>query len=135
MDDDWQPVLDKLTLLRNDWPNTSWGWDTRFVMLVSSFPKADEGRARAAAARALEYAWDSTSLPTAPKSLQEFATSAAGGLRKGQLLMAGRAGSLVMIGLWWPWRDGENITLRLGLGEHDADEAPYSIVRALFGVR
>ena len=128
---DHQPVLDKLTLLRDSWPGEAWTWDDRFVMLASSFPIDAEEKARASAALALPYSWDKASLPTAPPSLRELCERT-GGLRSKQRLLAGRAGDLVLIGLWWPWGNGTTITLRLGLGEYEADEPPYPAVRKLF---
>jgi hypothetical protein len=131
--EDWLPVIEKLTLLKRGWPSPTWTWDARFTMIASSFDKAVEAAARASAVHALPYAWDSQSLSTAPAGLRELCQRT-GGLRAKQMLMAGRAGPLVLVGLWWPWGDGKTITLRLGLGEHGAAEEPYPQVRTLFGV-
>jgi hypothetical protein len=130
---DWQPVLDKLTLLKNAWPGEPWTWDDRFTMLASSFAIGLEDKARASAALALPHSWDAKTLATAPGSLRELCEDA-GGLRSGQRLLAGRAGALVLIGLWWPWGSGQTVTLRLGLGGYAADEPPFPAVRSLFGV-
>lgn len=132
--DNWQPVLDTLGLLKRGWPADEWAWDERFTMLASSFGTELELRARAAAAQALPYAWNQTTIKTAPESLRDLCDRT-GGLRSGQLLMAGKAGPLVLYGLWWPWGGGTMITLRLGLGEYATMERPYPQVRALFGVR
>ena len=133
MDDDWRPVLDKLALLKNAWPGEPWSWDPRFTMLASSFAIALEAQANASAVLALPYSWDKKTLATAPPSLRELC-EATGGLRSNQRLLAGRAGDLVLVGLWWPWGNGTMITLRLGLGQYAADEPPYPAVRSLFGV-
>jgi len=136
MDDpepDWQPVLDKLSLLKQAWPGEPWSWDPRFTMLASSFAVELVEKASASVALALPYSWDKKTLATAPPSLRELCEDT-GGLRSGQRLLAGRAGELVLIGLWWPWGNGAMITLRLGLGQYAADEAPYPAVRSLFGV-
>jgi hypothetical protein len=132
--DDWTPVLDTLAALQRGWPNPEWTWDDRFTMIASSFGKAREVDARTSAALALPYAWDSKSLATAPAGLREICERS-GGLRNGQMLMAGKAGGIVLVGLWWPWGNGEMITLRLGLGEHDVMEAPFPQVRELFNVK
>jgi len=132
--EDWHPVFDALLLLKNDWPNSSWSWDARVTMLASSFPKDAAAKARQTAARTMPYAWDQTTIATAPNGLKTIAEKT-GGLRKGQLIMAGKAGPLVIVGLWWPWRGGEMITLRLGLGEYEAMEPPFPQVRELFGAR
>ena len=131
--EDWKPALDLLAVLKQGWPNPEWTWDDRFTMIASSFAKEREPEARASAAHALPYAWDVNSIGTAPAGLRAICDRS-GGLRRGQLLMAGKASGIVLVGLWWPWGNGEMITLRLGLGEHDAMEAPFPEVRALFGV-
>lgn len=133
-DSDWRPVFEKLTLLHRGWPEPSWTWDPRFSMIASSFDSALEMPARASAAHALSYAWSSTTLPTAPAGLRSLCERT-GGLRAGQMLMAGKAGGVVLYGLWWPWGGGAKITLRLGIGECDSMEAPFPEVRAMFGVR
>jgi hypothetical protein len=130
---DWQPTLDKLVLLKNAWPGGPWSWDSRFAMLASSFAIEHDERARASAALALPHSWDKNTLSTAPPTLRELC-AAAGGLRSNQRLLAGRAGPLVLVGLWWPWGNGTTITLRLGLGQYAVDEPPYPAVRTLFGV-
>lgn len=134
LEDDYHQVFDKLLLFKNDWPNPSWSWDARFTMLASSFSKDLAPKARAAAVRTMQYAWDQTTIATAPNGLRAI-TEKTGGLRKGQLVMAGKAGHVVLVGLWWPWRGGEMITLRIGLGEFDAMEPPYPKVRELFGAK
>lgn len=126
------PVLDKLLLLKNAWPGEPWSWDDRFTMLASSFAVELADKALASAALALPYSWDVKTIATAPAGLREICEQT-GGLRKSQRLLAGRAGDLVLIGLWWPWGSGTTITLRLGLGDYAADEPPFPAVRALFG--
>jgi len=132
--DDWTPVLEPLRVLRKGWPNPTWTWDERFTMLASSFPKAQEMQARASAAHALPYAWDMNSIATAPAGLRSICERT-GGLRAGQMMMAGKAGDIVLYGLWWPWGGGGTITLRIGLGAHDPMEEPFPQVRELFDVR
>jgi len=132
--DDWSAVLEPLSVLRRGWPNPTWTWDERLVMVASSFPKDKEMQARASAAHALPYAWDVNSLPTAPAGLRTICEHT-GGLRAGQMLMAGKAGGIVLYGLWWPWGGGGTITLRIGLGAHAVHEEPFPQVRDLFDVR
>lgn len=130
----WEPVLERLRVLRKGWPNPTWTWDERFTMIASSFPKAQEMQARASMSHALPYAWDMTSLPTAPAGLRAICETT-GGLRAGQMLLAGKAGDIVLFGLWWPWGGGGTFTLRIGLGAHDVNEDPFPQVRELFDVR
>lgn len=131
--DDWRPVLEPLSVLRRGWPNPTWTWDERFTMLASSFPKDKEMQARASAAHALPYAWDMNSLATAPAGLRTICENT-GGLRAGQMLMAGKAGGIVLYGLWWPWGGGEKITLRIGFANLALPAEPVVWLRELFGV-
>lgn len=131
--EDWKPVLDILTLVKRGWPNQTWSWDDRFTMILSSFPKEQEMQARASAAHALSYAWDSKSIATAPAGLRAICERT-GGLRAGQMMMAGKAGGVVLYGLWWPWGGGATITLRLGIGDCGPFEPPFPQVRTLFNV-
>ena len=131
---DWRAVLDPLTMVRTSWPNPTWTWDERFRMIASSFPKEQEMKARASMAHALPYGWDMTSLPTAPAGLRKICENT-GSLRAGQLLLAGKAGDIVLFGLWWPWGGGQTITLRIGLGAHDIMEEPFPQVRELFAIK
>jgi hypothetical protein len=132
-DREWEPVFEKLRLLQGAWPATSWEWDARFATLLSSFGSDLEIPARAAAAHVLTYAWTSETLPTAPAGLRAICERA-GGLRAGQMLMAGKAGGVVLYGLWWPWGGGHKITLRVGIGECDVNEPPFPQVREMFGI-
>jgi hypothetical protein len=131
---EWLPVLDSLMLLKNNWPSSAWSWDERTNMLASSFGKDVAAKARQVAARSMQYAWDASTISTAPRGLQAIAARF-GGLQPGQSIMAGKAGPLVLVGLWTPWRGGEMVTFRLGLGEYEAMEPPFPQVRELFGAR
>ena len=133
-DSDWRPVFEKLELLRRAWPEPTWTWDPRFWTLTSSFSRDLERAARASAAHVLSYAWSPETIGTAPGGLRAICERT-GGLRAGQMLMAGKAGGVVVYGLWWPWGGGEKITLRLGIGECEVMEAPFPAVRHMFGVR
>lgn len=130
----WKAVLEPLGVLKQGWPNPTWTWDERFMMIASSFTKAQELQARASMAHALPYAWDIASLPTAPAGLRKICEST-GGLRAGQMMLAGKVGDIVLFGLWWPWGGGQTFTLRIGLGAHDVSEEPFPQVRELFDVK
>ncbi|MBA3392794.1 MAG: hypothetical protein H0T89_09125 [Deltaproteobacteria bacterium] len=133
-DHDWEALMEKLRLFQSTWPSPTWEWDSRFTMIASAFDKAQELAARESAATLLTYAWTSATLVNAPTGLQEIC-SRSGGLRGGQMLMAGKAGGLVLYGLWWPWGGGSKITLRLGIGECEVMEPPFPQVRHMFNVR
>jgi hypothetical protein len=126
----WQPLLDRLTLLRDTWPSPPWSWDARFSAVASSFAAAQEPIVRASAVRAFPRGWTTKSIEAAPLELRALAERT-GGLRAGQRLLGGdEATCPTLFGLWWPWGNGETITLRIG----SLDAAPVPQLRALFGV-
>ena len=120
-------MLDQLAQLKSSWPGTEWTWDSRFSTVGSSFTLALEPQARASAKHALTREWTVNTLADAPEGLRALAARS-GGLRAGQKLLAGDDDPL--FGLWWPWGNGQTITLRIGCFDDDAN----TMVRALFGV-
>ena len=130
--DVWEPVLAKLTLLRDSWPTPPWIWDSRFSTVGASFAKADEPQVRASAMHAFPRGWTAASIETAPEEFRALAGKT-GGLRAGQRLLAGDPETMpTLFGLWWPWSGGETITLRIGILDLDATRAPLPQIRALF---
>jgi hypothetical protein len=119
--DDWE----LLTKLRASWPGSAWSWDARFGMVASTFDAKQEPAARASATLAFPHGWTAKSIDTAPPEL--VATAArTGGLRAGQRLLGGDRG---LYALWWPWGNGEKLTLRIGLVGREATE-----LRGVFGL-
>jgi hypothetical protein len=129
--DPYRRVLDQLANLKQSWPNAEWSWDARFAAVASSFARAVEPAARESMKHVLSRGWTPKTIDTAPEALRAI-TDRTGGLRAKQRLLAGDDDTL--FGLWWPWGDGEQITLRLGLVGLDATTDPVKRLRALFGV-
>ena len=125
----WQPLLDQLTRLRDTWPSPPWTWDPRFSAIAATFEAAQEPAVRASAQLAFPRGWTTKSLETAPAELRAL-IDRVGGMRPRQRLLGGdQLACPTLFGLWWPWGDGEKITLRIG----SLDLAPMPDVRALFG--
>lgn len=130
----WQNLYAALTNFKSAWPSRGWSWDSRLFCATSSFAVAVEPRARSAVAAAFPAEWSSLTIARAPVPLRDVADRS-GGLRAGQLLVAtAPQGMPVAFGLWWPWGDGEMISMRVGLVEIDPGAEPYSKVRDIFGV-
>ena len=129
-----QPLFDALARLKQEWPARGWSWDGRFIALASTFTVPYEAQARKAAAGALPHEYTSATINSAPHELRELATRT-GGLRAGQLLLSGGpVGGLTAFGLWWPWGDGETISMRAGLLDIDPAREPWRRLRDIFGV-
>jgi hypothetical protein len=131
----WDPLLDRLTKLRDTWPSPPWGWDGRFAAISSSFEADQERAVRASAMLAFPRGWTTASLELAPPEMRALAERT-GGLRAGQRLLAGDAAtSPNLFGLWWPWGGGAKITLRIGILDLATDAEPLPRIRELFGVK
>lgn len=130
----WQALLERLTLLRDSWPNPPWSWDGRFNTIAASFPKDMEPAVRTSAMHAFPRGWTTKSLESAPPEMQAIAKRT-GGLRAGQRLLAGdELFARELFGLWWPWGGGDTITLRIGIADGDPANEPLTAIRTLFGV-
>ncbi len=133
--DPWQPLMDRMKKLKESWPSRGWSWDGRMNTVSSSFSTEFEAKARVSASYALPIQWTSTTIGQAHHRLRELCERT-GGLRAGQILLAGEpVAGVVTFGLWWPWGDGETISLRVGLSDVDPMREPYPRIRDLFGVQ
>ncbi|MDB4996130.1 MAG: hypothetical protein JWM74_3562 [Myxococcaceae bacterium] len=128
------PLFEGLKRLRANWPTKGWSWDTRLACVTSSFSTEFQDKARAAAGEALTIEWTPSTLAKAPTPLREI-VDRSGGLRAGQLLLAGGVpGGKTAFGLWWPWGDGFTISCRVGLVGVDPEREPYPRFREVMGV-
>jgi hypothetical protein len=130
----WQPLFDSLRRLRQNWVSRGWSWDSRLSCITSSFSVQFEADARAALAQTLPTEWTASTLPKAPPRLRTLAEQF-GDVRAGQLLLTGGSlEGLFAFGLWWPWGNGQTISLRVGLADVPVNKEPYPTFRELFGV-
>jgi hypothetical protein len=130
----WMDLAEGLGKLKSTWPMRGWSWDNRLTCVTSSFSTQVEDAARLSAAQGLPVEWTPASLAKAPVRLRELATQY-GDVRSGQLLLtAGNIEGLFAFGLWWPWGNGNTISLRVGLGFVDAAHEPSQQLRDLFNV-
>jgi hypothetical protein len=129
-----QPLFDSLAKLKQSWPARGWSWDGRFICLASTFTVPYEAAARKSAAAGLPFEYTTATLNSATPELRDLAAKT-GGLRSGQLLLeGGPTGGITAFGLWWPWGDGETISMRVGLLDVDAAREPWRRLRDVFGV-
>ena len=130
----WQLLLEKLALLRDSWPTPPWTWDGWFHAIAASFGQDLEPKARASAMHAFPRGWTTRSLEQAPADMRAIAERT-GGLRSGQRLLAGdELFAAKLYGLWWPWGNGDKVTLRIGFADVDGNGEPLAAIRRLFAV-
>jgi len=132
--DAWQTLSDGPPRLKAGWPTRGWSWDSRLGCVTSSFTTEQEPKARSAAREILVNEWTSTTIARAPQNVRDIAERS-GGVRAGQLVFsAGPYSGLTAFGLWWPWGDGETVSLRIGLCDVDPAREPQVRFRDVFGV-
>lgn len=130
----WEGVFESLRRMRTNWPTRGWSWDPRLSCCTSSFTTEQEPQARQATAMALQTEWTPATIGRAPQQLRDV-VDRAGGIRHGQLVLStGPVSGLTVYGLWWPWGDGETVSLRVGLADVDPNREPFVRFRDVFGV-
>jgi hypothetical protein len=100
----------------------SWKWDNRFETILAEFTADNKDRIRSTLEQYLGHTWDSSTVANAPLIVQTV-TNRLGGLMPGQLFFTSDPDlEPFMFGAWWPWGDGQTISIRLApAGEKSSD--------------
>ncbi|MFC1735314.1 hypothetical protein ACFL1X_04300 [Candidatus Hydrogenedentota bacterium] len=114
-----------------------WSWDGRSDMLLTKVKMKDAQTVLEILEGDFTAFWDIKGIKNAPTVIKELA-KALGGLNKGQLFYASEdASDVIMLGMWWPWNNGEMVSLRIGLvatvPDIDADKTDAKM-REWFGL-
>jgi hypothetical protein len=92
----------------------SWKWDDRFEVVLAEFGVDNKESIRAILESYLSFVWDSSNIGNAP-DIASMINNYLGGLKSGQLLFTSDPNQAVFIfGAWWPWGNGETISIRIG---------------------
>ena len=93
----------------------TWKWDRRFETVLAEFSVNQKDAIRAILERHLGATWDSASVGNAPEIVRTI-EDYFGGLRPGQYIFTSNpSGEAVAFCTWWPWGDGKEISIRIGL--------------------
>ena len=100
--------------LLDDFSGTlSWKWDDWVGTILAEFDSDRMDDVSTILSRYLPVSWDSSSIGTAPEIVQKL-DKHLGGLRPTQLLFnSDPSGNAFVFSAWWPWGNGETISLRL----------------------
>ncbi len=111
----------------------SWKWDGGFKALLAEFSTDKQDEVRSVLERHLPMIWDDRSIRKAPKNLKA-ASGDLGDLRDKQLLFSNDPeGEPIIFAAWWPWGNGEVISVRIASpssGER-AEESPGFFARMM----
>jgi hypothetical protein len=110
----------------------TWEWDDRFQAALSSFPRNHRSKIHAVLEESFGAGWDATSIRGAAPAVVQIAESF-GGLWPGQELFVSAANRAVATcACWWPWGDGETISVRIALVTDSAPAAKRPALLAEF---
>jgi len=91
----------------------NWSWDGRFGTALAEFPIEQKERVLGVLEELLVSRWDSAGIADAPSVVRSL-VSRLGGLMSGQLLLLSDPGSdSFLYCAWWPWGNGQTISVRL----------------------
>ena len=94
--------------------HSDWTWDDRFLMMLAVVPARLQDDVRDLLAKELTHHWEGGGQEI-PRSV-EAVVSGLGGLRQGQqLFTSDPAQDPVVFGAWWPWRNRQNVSVRVGV--------------------
>jgi len=116
----------------------TWNWDDQFLCALAPFSVNEKDEILGILDRLMDARWDSSNIDEAPDMVTQLAQGM-GGLRSGQFLFTTHASKGVFIfGAWWPWGNGQTISLRVGpyldeISESEPDDLMTSF-KACFGL-
>ncbi len=91
----------------------AWKQDSRFGTILAEFHVVDKEKVAAILQPYLGAVWDSANISKAPDMVQTVAKQF-GGLRADQVLFSFDSNKgICLYGAWWPWGDGQTISLRI----------------------
>ncbi len=101
-------------ILNTSQGSLSWKWEDRFQVMLATFSVDNRDDIRTILGRDLEITWDSSNIESASDAIKVINRNL-GGLRSGQLLFTSdpSQGAFIFCA-WWPWGDGETISIRIG---------------------
>ena len=115
----------------------TWSWDEHFFAVLAQFSVNDKDKVLGVLTRFLDATWDESGVKKAPEIVVQLAEDM-GGVRAGQLLLTTDASKNVFVfGAWWPWQDGQTISLRVApywdeLSDSESDDL-LEAFKACFG--
>ena len=91
----------------------TWNWDDLFQAALSEFPADQEKEVMSMLEKHFDSCWDEETINYAPGKIRSVAKGL-GKLRQGQRLFSSDPDQdALLLGAFWPWRNGEKISLRM----------------------
>jgi hypothetical protein len=92
-----------------------WQWEDRFGVVMTVFDKIDMDEIRTSVLQGFDQHWDSSNVNDAPEIITSL-IKALYGISPGQVLFhTDQETGIILYAAWWPWGNGVNISLRIGI--------------------
>jgi hypothetical protein len=115
----------------------TWRWDNRFQAVLSEFSADQEEEVMSVLEKYFDICWDEETIDYAPGKVRSVAKGL-GEVRRGQRLFSSDPDQdALLLGAFWPWKNGEKISLRMLVDVAAIDigmeaSAPQSIQTPLY---
>ena len=91
----------------------TWKWDDRYQAVLSEFPATQEEEVMSVLEKYFDSCWDEETIDYAPGKVRSVAKGL-GDVRQGQRLFSSDPEQdALLLGAFWPWKNGEKISLRM----------------------
>ncbi len=118
--DDLSLIFTALPDLVRAWPGGQWVWDPNFDCAVCTCPAECAADVRSRLLDVMAELYDHARIVDAPEAILEVVRDT-NGVRSGQYVFAGApVRDQVPFGLWWWWKDGSQVSIRVGLRDRAA---------------
>ena len=110
----------------------AWEWDDYIGAVLSKFNVKHSAYVGRILDSCFASKWIDTDIAKAPASVRELADSL-GGLRETQrLYVTSSEDKITAFGAWWPWGDGQTISIRIGLVLKEIEDLDATILHKEF---
>jgi len=106
--------------------NLYWKWEDRFEVALAEFNVDNQDNICGILERFLKNTWDNSTINNAPDIIQQV-VSRFNGLKTGQLLFTSDTKQDdFLFAIWWPWGNGNTISIRVAPSFIKLPEADYA---------
>lgn len=111
-----------------------WKWDSRFETALAEFVVAEQEKVKEVLSGFFGEPWNTNNIIGAPTEVKAIDFSF-GSLMYGQeLLTSDPNENLILYCMWWPWGNGERVSVRVGVHYGEPKEDAAQKLRAWFGL-
>ena len=108
-----------------------WQWDTRFNVALVVIDKQNMPSILSLISQEFNQKWNDANIDNAPEVIMDVVNNIFG-IQPGQILFSSDdRNDLILLAAWWPWGNGINISLRIGLFQPKTEMISQPEVEAL----